>query len=278
MEAIADISRMNNFQKLCVLSFVSLKQLERNSLKPIGMASGCIVKYKDFFWLLTVFHAVEQGDWALEIRYEPRKQKMECLYPLPHFSFTFLKEINLSNELRKALEEGDTVSFKRHIDKSPPTDFAFRRFKKEELDKLPPYYQEILPNGIIRYEEKKRIFDTNLDNRPQKGKKYGFAGFTMPEFDGYNLIQNLTVETDLLFEGEFKKEDGSFYLFKLHNKEHPGHEFYKGCSGAPIIDEDGNLVSLVVEGNEKENCIYGINLAKYKVVIDAELEVEKLED
>jgi len=276
VEAIIDIKRMDNFQKSCVLSFVSLKRLEKESLKPIGLASGCIVKYKGFLWLLTVFHAVKQGDWALEIRYEPYKQKMKCLYPLSHSSFSFLKEISLNNELRKILEERDTVSFKKHIDKSVFLDFAFRRFKNSELDKLPPYYQEILLDDTIRYEEKKRIFDTNLDNRPQKGKKYGFAGFTMPEFDGYHLIQNLTIETNLLFEEEFKEEDGSFYLFKLHNKEHPGHEFYKGCSGAPIIDEDGNLVSLVVGGNKKENCIYGINLAKYKVAMDAELEMEKL--
>ena len=271
MVSIPDFNKMDSFQKLCVLSFVSLKRLEPESLKPVGMASGCIVKYRDFLWLLTVFHAVGKGDWALEIRYDTSKKKMECLYPLPPFSFTFLKELSLTDELKEVLEKRDATSFKDCLDSSPFVDFAFRRFRDGELEKLPPYYQEILPTGDIRYEERKRIFDTNLNNKPQKGRRYGFAGFTMPEFNGYHLFQNLTIETDLLFE----KELGSFYVFKIHNKEHPGHEFYKGCSGAPIIDEDGNLVSIVVKGDKEKNFIYGINLAKYRLAIDAELEIGK---
>ncbi len=45
-------------------------------------------------------------------------------------------------------------------------------------------------------------------------------------------------------------------------EDHPGHEFFKGCSGAPIIGEDGKVVSLVSGGSLETNEIYGNNLSK----------------
>lgn len=56
-----------------------------------------------------------------------------------------------------------------------------------------------------------------------------------------------------------------------------------GCSGAPILDEDGNLISLVVEMNHEEEKVvehgryigkrtrtklYGVDLQKYKIALD----------
>jgi hypothetical protein len=32
--------------------------------------------------------------------------------------------------------------------------------------------------------------------------------------------------------------------------EHPGHDYFKGCSGAPILSESGELVALVIGGDD----------------------------
>jgi len=203
----------------------------------------------------------------LEIKYDTKMQRVKSLYPI---SFAFLKEILLNNELEERLKKGGITFFQRLLDDIPFLDFAYRKLSEEEVSFLPIYYQEILPDGTVRHEEPRRILTTNLTTKPQRGKRYGFAGLTMPQFDAYHLIQNLTVETYLFFD----KEKGPFYLFNL-GKTHPGHEFYSGCSGAPIIDEEGNLVSLVIGGDIKDNVIFGIDLSKYRVAIDAELEIEK---
>ena len=266
---IPDIQKMANFQKLCVLSFVPLKRLEEKTNKPIGMASGCIIFYKNSYWLLTVFHAVKDGSWLLEIKYENERQGVKGLL-IPYSSFTFLKEIQFSDELKERLKEGGITVFQRFLNETSFLDFAYRKFSEEEILQLPPYYQEILPDRTIRYEEPRRVLHADLSIKPQKEKRYGLAGFTMPQFDGYHLIQNLTIETNLFFD----EEKEPFYIFKL-GKTHPGHEFYKGCSGAPIIDEEGNLVSLVVGGDRKNSVIFGINLFKYRIAIDVELEIEK---
>jgi len=46
---------------------------------------------------------------------------------------------------------------------------------------------------------------------------------------------------------------------------------YIGCSGAPILDSQGRLVSLVVEGDKKKTGIYGFPLHTIRPALDVEL-------
>jgi hypothetical protein len=50
--------------------------------------------------------------------------------------------------------------------------------------------------------------------------------------------------------------------------EYPGHEYFKGCSGAPILDSDGKLVALVCMGVPAVNSIYGVSVKRYKAALD----------
>ncbi len=61
------------------------------------------------------------------------------------------------------------------------------------------------------------------------------------------------------------------HYFKMPEK-HPGHEWFKGCSGAPIIGEDGKVVSLVSGGCTETNEIFGNNLSKCIRTLDCFLE------
>ena len=58
------------------------------------------------------------------------------------------------------------------------------------------------------------------------------------------------------------------HYFSLKGK-HPGHEEFEGCSGAPILDGDGNVVALVCGGNTYSNTIRGISLSRMKIPIYA---------
>jgi hypothetical protein len=49
---------------------------------------------------------------------------------------------------------------------------------------------------------------------------------------------------------------------------------YQGCSGAPIFDENCDLVSLVVGGNIGTNRLWGINLSKFSFVLDVKDELK----
>jgi hypothetical protein len=144
-------------------------------------------------------------------------------------------------------------------------DFVYRKIGEEEKRYLPPKYQEITPEGNIIREIDRKIFNDDLSSKPISGKRYGFAGLTKPKYiNRVTLVQEYTIETEIIFD----REEDDYYIFKLL-KQHPGHEFYKGCSGAPIIDLDENLVSLVIGGNISKNEIYGINLCKFQVALEA---------
>lgn len=81
------------------------------------------------------------------------------------------------------------------------------------------------------------------------------------------LEQQLTIEENLIFAGE--EGDSDVFIFKI-SRPYPGHEEYRGCSRAPILDSDGNIIPLVIGGDITKNEIYGINLNKYKIVLDIE--------
>ena len=56
----------------------------------------------------------------------------------------------------------------------------------------------------------------------------------MPELAGKSLITELRTYTNLKYMGD----EDDYYVFELPF-EHPGHEHFQGCSGAPIVDAKG---------------------------------------
>jgi len=85
-----------------------------------------------------------------------------------------------------------------------------------------------------------------------------------PNITGKYLITEHKTYLDLKYTGN----DGDYLIFELPTP-HPGHEHFQGCSGAPIIDKEGNTVALVCKGDIATNRIYGISLKRYQVAIDA---------
>ena len=69
---------------------------------------------------------------------------------------------------------------------------------------------------------------------------------------------------------KFIRKVGHYYQFELPNPIHD-HADFKGTSGAPIMDTDGKLVSLVTHGYEGAKMIYGIAIADFKSGIDVML-------
>ena len=72
---------------------------------------------------------------------------------------------------------------------------------------------------------------------------------------------------------KYVKSEDDFHIFTLPNKEYDADDFM-GTGGAPILDSKGRLVALVSRGgpsyNGHEWIIKGINLAKYKIILDVE--------
>lgn len=106
---------------------------------------------------------------------------------------------------------------------------------------------------------------------PEAGIRYGFAGNTMPSLEDHALIaadvKFCFTELRVCFPLSFVGQRDDLLAFRLP-VEHPGHDYFRGCSGAPIIDEEGRVVALVCEGNIEDSIIYGVSLRRYRVALD----------
>ena len=103
------------------------------------------------------------------------------------------------------------------------------------------------------------IFNDTDVTDPSHDEIYGFSGDIMPAL----LDKGETFVTDhSTYPGlKFDRTEGDFHCFKLP-VEHPGDHYFKGCSGAPIVDTKSRIASLVSCGSKERNEIYGVNLSK----------------
>lgn len=207
---------------------------------PLDIASGCMIDYLNKRMLLSVFHATgTEGNWAIELRFV--KGKGTELYYIG--ALNFLAEMTIG------------ISEIRNIDLSY-TEIPFDVYS---------YFQELTPNGELISERKRTVFHPNFEDIPTKEELYGFSGQILPEF--ISDMNTLVVEHNTYPGLTYDRTAGDYYVFKLP-VQHPGHQYFQGCSGAPILDTKGNIIALVCSGNKEHNEIYGISLNKFKVALD----------
>jgi len=239
------------------LSSIPLQSIQGRECKPTAMASGCIVQYPKNDYLFTVFHAVSknEGTWAMLSEWISGKGTK--YYTINGFTYLRLSKINRESDIDNILKNGIGEEI----------DFAFTVVPKD-VENL---YQEIGPDMRIIKSENRLKFHYNEIATPNQKGSYGFSGQIMPE-----IIGNVAIAAEnMVYMGlKYLRTEGNFHFFELPF-EHPGHEYFQGCSGAPIIDKQGNLVSLVCSSDEPENGkipnrILGINLEKFKIAIEIE--------
>lgn len=222
-----------------LITSIPLKRLAPDEL-PIGIASGCLVDYRNRRFLLTVSHAVELGmsDWVIQLG-DGGEMGTAIYQP---FSFLYPHEITRST--------GEKLNL----------DFTFAEVSSD----LQPIFQHLTPLGPMSEKRPRHIFDVTAVCNPNVNELYAFSGEINPEMHGtYALITQPTVYPGLRYVGI----DGPSFKFKLP-VPHPGHSYFKGCSGAPIVNTKGQLVALVTRGDEIENVIYGIALSRFTSTLD----------
>lgn len=224
-----------------ILSCVPLRQIGENGM-PINHASGVIIKYCDKNVILSVFHATRDfTNWALEIKSDFK-------------TGTLLKEIGLMGTAAEGNLNSDEIN---------RIDFSYATLPNN----IKSFHQVIDKEINQIYEHERMLIDINFDIKPSKIKKYSFFGQT--EFDIKDKF--IIPVGKLIMNMDYIDETNQFYIFRLPYK-HPGHFYFKGTSGAPILDDDGNLVSLVCKGNVENDLIYGLKLERYKSLIDIQVD------
>jgi hypothetical protein len=226
-----------NHVKVCS---VPLRRIAASGL-PDNVASGCIVNYKGCKFVLSVSHATGNGDnWAAEVRHD--RERGTELY---RFGTTnFLREFNISTG--------------EHTE----VDFSYSEVEQD----FESWFQVLDMSGAVLYEERRVEFDF-ARHTPDPEETYAFSGQIGTEIHAPELlVSEMTVYPGLRYE----RTDGGYHIFRLP-VAHPGHEAFKGCSGAPILDTQNRVVGLVCSGSIPDNTITAVSLARYGAALDAHI-------
>ena len=230
------------FQKRLWLSSVPLVRLNYHRL-PTSIASGCLIDYSGKRVLLTVSHATgDQKNWAIQLRYVPGKA-------------TATYQLGVMNFLAKgSLSEPKLKDIDFSYVEVPPTIRAYR----QEID---------APANVVKSEMLITVHAPSLTDAPKPDDNFGFCGMVMPTSENHFGQTYIGGELRVYSGLSFLRTEQDYHVFSLPFR-HPGHEHFKGCSGAPILSSTGSLVALVSRGCEKTNEIWGISVRAYKTPID----------
>lgn len=233
---------IQDFERQVWLSSVPLVSVN-DKHEPTGLASGCFIKYGGKRLLLSVQHATGNGaSWAIQQRYLPNKGAE--LYRLA--GINFLAKGNLST--------GQLSDVDFSYVEIPDTVFAKR--------------QQINPETLqIVDEQPISFFSPSLDEMPITETIYGFSGLVKPSIERHPNLTVLATEPKVYTGLRYIRTEDDLHYFSLPFK-HPGHEHFKGCSGAPIIGQNGELVALVCGGCVQTNEVWGVSLQAYKLPIN----------
>lgn len=221
-----------------LVTSIPLRRLNSSDV-PIEFASACLVDYRGRRFLLSVQHAVDMGskDWIVDLGYESGKG---TAFYRP-YSFNYVAEmIRGSGSIRGI-------------------DFCYT----EVTSDLTSTYQHMTPRGILD-ERVRHVFQIDLTALPDSNQIFAFSGQVKPEM---HSAQTFAAEMNVYPGLRYLRTESEFHIFKLP-VEHPGHEHFRGCSGAPIVDMNQSVVALVCDGDESTNTIRGVSLARYKFAFD----------
>lgn len=224
---------------------IELLVVKGEKLEPVSCGTGCIVKYRDRFFLLTVAHITDfdETSTCIALNKEPENGQtpMYCVGTLNYFDEYSIKNVKL-DEIR-GLDE-------LLQDFNETIDISFCELKE--------FFEIIQPEidfGIHKVEKSFKMF-IDLENDvaiPTIEKFYGFCGNIRQERTPSRLIRTITLKYDL----KYHRTNGRYHMF-LAPQIITDADDYRGCSGAPILDNEGKLVGLAasVKTNTKTEFVF----------------------
>ena len=246
---------MEELKYITKISSVGLHALDDGN-NPISSASGCIIRYKGRRFLISVSHAVlTEGKWGLELGYDFEHKGIKYFLP----QFEWLKQGSINTKL---IQSDFDCPIEDLIENPSIIDFAYAELP-DWVEAVDEYFDF---EKMIRYFCPKNILETNLAQKPIIGEKYSFYGNirTVVNKEVKALILTPRMQMDIDYVSEFKDD---YYRFRLPDIIKDKYD-YKGCSGAPILNNEGKLISLVTNGAENTNLLLGIRFEKLKIALD----------
>jgi hypothetical protein len=224
----------------CLFTIPIVGLNENRDLAILGLGSGCLVVSAGKKIVLGVSHVLEKPEatYAMHVR----------------------NDINDGAQFF-SLNPTRTAWGADSSERAEPLDFFLQVIPED----IYPKEQPATPAGVLLDEQDKRVFAFKDILVPEPKDEFGFCGLTKPVRAPDYTDTTRVVELGLKFD---RKEE-THLVFKLAHP-HPGEGHYEGCSGAPILNQDEKLASLVIGGCIARGEIHGLDLARFKSAIPAE--------
>lgn len=218
------------------LTPIPLRRMSKAGV-PVGSASGCLVDYAGRRFLLSVEHAIGRRTKGWVIQMETSHRGTEIF------------------RLR-----GSTIGLlMKRAPKPKPMDLCYIEVPPD----LTAVDCQLTPRGAGP-RRARPVFPTDLSAVPTVDDIYAFAGHVMLELHGKDTLSgDMVVYPGLKFSGARRE----YHEYRLP-VAHPGHQHFRGCSGAPIVNRTNQVVGIVCGGNLRTNCIRAMPLSWFKVGID----------
>lgn len=198
-----------------------------------GLGSGTMFDHAGRRFVLAVEHVVKRDStgWVVMVQQDGSGQ-ME--YYRPNY-FSYVGEIRRSSGGLRLL------------------DICAAQVSPE----LETWYEYRTPRGLFD-RRPHQVFNTESIAQPDAVQVYGFSGRVRTEKHGTDAFASEMVVYPALTYSHSEEE---IYHFKLP-VPHPGHDAFHGCSGAPIVDLNRNIVALVVGGDTSSDMVKGVAIQR----------------
>ncbi|MFT5779789.1 MAG: hypothetical protein ACI837_002748 [Crocinitomicaceae bacterium] len=237
------------------MASVELVMVVPETKEPEGYGSGCIVRYRDRTFLLSAAHVTDYEGLATCIvthqAPEDGKSKLYSVGAMRYFDEykvsrdIILEEIKSLDELLTNFNETIDLTFCELTESpdliQPERDFEFNNVEVG----------------------KKIMINLDLAGDPDKEKLHGLCGNIRHEKVGKQVNSKVALKVDL----SYHQTKGRFHKFLAPEIIHDPDD-YRGCSGAPIIDQDGKLVSIAASVYTPSKIVIGMTIDECKRLFD----------
>jgi hypothetical protein len=230
--------RAQDWLQWMLVTSVPLCHLDEDDI-PLGIASGCLAICRGRKFVLSARHAVKPDSkgWVIELDHNCSKGT-EMYW---RKNFLYMAE----------MQKGSGVL--THVD------FCFAEVAAD----LQPIYADRTPFSVSDVRPR-HIFTVENFAEPTAAGVFAFSGRVKPEVHGH---ETMATEMNVYPGLRYVRTQGPYHIFQLP-VDHPGHESFRGCSGAPIIDMDRRVVALVTSGDKESGTIIGVAISRVMTALN----------